>query len=75
MGVLLAKVASLEAEVQEMKGMLARVLALLSATPHQTQMGDVITGPSPLLQLPVEVPCRLHPPDAAPFYWSLINLF
>jgi hypothetical protein len=54
MEMLLNKVSALEAELKEVKGVLAQVLALVTAL--QSHAGDSIdTGPSPLLELPVEV--------------------
>ena len=54
MEMLLNKVSALEAELKEVKGVLAQVLALVTAMQPQARDSS-ITGPSPLLELPVEV--------------------
>lgn len=58
-GALLARVSALEAELKEVKDTLAGVLALISgdgtAQVRVTRLGDIVTGPCLLLELPVEV--------------------
>ncbi len=54
MEMLLNKVSALEAELKEVKGVLAQVLALVTALQSHAE-DSIDTGLSPLLELPVEV--------------------